>query len=409
MADFTSALVLYDDRFKKRKASVKKNHLMTTLKKLNFLCLLLSVFCGCQTAILKEVPSRSQGLTVHGDQAKLYTLTNQRGMVAEISNFGATLVRLTVPDRNGNFKDVVLGFNTLKEYEKSHGYIGSTIGRYSGRIGEGKFSLDEATYFLNNNSEVAGFPSHLNGGNQGFDKVMWSVVPMSSFNATGLQLNYTSPDGSGGYPGNLQVTIAYWLTDDNELIIDYTAVTDESTVFNPSLNAYFNLMGEGEGDILNHHLKIEADHYLPVELSLLPRGEIVSVYGTPLDFKNGKKIGSMINEDHPQLKYANGYNHHWVLLEKNEAGLAKAASVYDPTSGRQMEVLTTEPGLQFYSGQGLDGSSVGKSGKAYGKHAGFVVSTGHFPNSPNVEDFPSTRLNPGDTFKSRTIYRFSTK
>ena len=369
----------------------------------------LCMFWGCQTAILKELPSRSQGVTVQGKQAKIYTLSNINGMVAELSDYGASLVRLNVPDRNGNLKDVVLGFNSLKQYENNQQYIGGTIGRYSSRISEGRFSLDEATFFVNNNSEVAGFPSHLNGGNQGFDKVSWKATPISSFNATGVTFNYVSPDGDGGYPGNLDVTITYWLTDDNELIVNTEATTDESTVFNPSLHAYFNLRGEGEGTILNHYIQIQADHYTPVELNLIPRGEIVSTQGTPFYFKDPKKIGAAIAEDHPQLKYANGYDHNWVILETLEEGLKHAATVYEPEYGRQMEVWTTEPGVQFNSGQDLDGSEYGKSGKAYGKYSGFVLQTGHFPDSPNRENFPSTRLNPGDTFKSTTSYRFSTK
>lgn len=372
--------------------------------------LLIFFVAGCQTAVLKDLPTRSQGITVHGKQAKLYTLTNNKGMVVELSDYGATLVRMTAPDRNGNFKDVVLGFNSLKEYEKSGAYFGSTTGRYSSRISEGKFSLDEATYFLSNNSEVGGFPSHLNGGNNGFDKILWKAQPVSSFNATGVSFTHTSPDGHEGYPGNLEMTVTYWLTDNNELMIQYVATSDESTILNPSLHAYFNLKGEGEGNILNHHLQIESDHYTPVELSMIPRGEIVSTHGTPFDFRNPKKIGMSISEAHPQIKYASGYNHNWVILEKTEDGaLSKAASVYEPDSGRFMEVFTTKPGVQFYSGQNLDGSEVGKSGKPYGKYAGFVLQTGEFPNAPNVDLFPSTRLNPGDVYKSKTIYRFSTK
>lgn len=363
---------------------------------------------GCQTAILKDMPTRSQGLTVHGDNAKIFTLSNNKGMVAELSNFGASVVRLNVPDRNGNFKDVVLGFNTLKEYEKNSDYFGAVTGRYSGRIGEGKFRLDEATYFLNNNSETAGFPSHLNGGNQGFDKVIWDAVPMSKFNATGMQFTHISPDGHEGYPGNVEMTVTYWLTDENELIINYSATSDESTVLNPSSHIYFNLKGEGRGDILDHMIKIEGDHYTPVELSLLPRGEIVSVYGTPFNFKQAKRIGATITEDHPQLKYADGYNHNWVLME-DKTGLKRAATVYEPESGRYLEVLTTEPGLNFYSGQNLDGSLLGKGGGVYDKHSGFVLVPQHFPDSPNRENFPSTRVNPGDTYKSQTIFRFRTR
>lgn len=325
-----------------------------------------------------------------------YTLTNKNGMSVSIINYGGTVVSLMAPDKTGKMEDVVLGFDSLSQYETSSPYFGCLVGRFGNRIAKGKFSLDGKEYTLAVNNGV----NHLHGGLKGFDKVLWNVeVPADS---SSLKLSYTSPDGDEGYPGTLTMEVIYSLTDDNELKIDYMATTDKKTVVNLTHHSYFNLAGKG--DILSHELKINADKFLPVDSTLIPTGEQALVDGTPFDFKNSTVIGSRINNDDQQLKFGGGYDHCWVL---NGGGLRNVATLSEKNSGRIMEVFTTEPGMQFYSGNFLDGTLKGKNGNVYGHRNGLCLETQHFPDSPNKSEFPSVVLEPGQTFKSTTVYKFS--
>jgi len=347
------------------------------------------------------------GKTPEGTDIFLYTLTNKNGMEAGITNFGATLVSLKVPDRNGKLADVVLGYDTLEEYEHSSNYFGATVGRYGNRIAHGNFTLDGVKYVLALNNGG----NSLHGGIKGFNKVVWTAKETSSKDGQSVQLNYLSKDGEEGYPGNLSVQVVYTLTDRNELQIDYSASTDKDTVLNLTHHSYFNLRGEGQGDILDHRLTLNADRFTPVDAGLIPTGELRSVKGTPFDFRIPFAIGARINQvdqTDEQLKLGNGYDHNFVLNRKAGEQLSLAAKVEEPTAGRVMEVWTSEPGVQFYTGNFLDGKS-GKGGKAYNFRSALCLETQHFPDSPNHPDFPSTVLKPGMRFRSKTAYRFSAK
>lgn len=344
------------------------------------------------------------GELADGRQADLYTLQNANGLRADITNYGGIVVRLLVPDDEGELEDIVLGYDNLDDYIKNSPYFGALIGRYGNRIGQGTFTLDGATYTLATNNDA----NHLHGGIKGFDKVLWKAEPCQTDDAVGLKLSYYSADGEEGYPGNLEVTITYALTNANELKITYHAVTDKATPVNLTHHSYFNLDGAGEGDILGHELMIDADQFTPVDAGLIPTGELRDVEGTPMDFRTPTAIGARINHDDQQLQYGKGYDHNWVLNRAGD-GLELAAKVYEPDSGRVMEVWTTEPGLQFYSGNFLDGSNVGKEGKVYQHRYGFCLETQHFPDSPNKPAFPSTILRPGQTYETETVYKFTTK
>ena len=365
---------------------------------------------GCTSSTTTESPMTLQidstafGTTPEGREATLYTLTNAHGVEANITNFGGVIVSLKVPDRNDSLADVVLGFDSLKPYFKDSPYFGALVGRYGNRIAQGKFTLDGKEYTLaQNNGE-----NHLHGGLKGFDKVLWQAQPTQSDSSVGLRLHYLSPDGEEGYPGALDVTVDYALTNDNALRIHYRATTDAPTVVNLTNHSYFNLAGQEHGSILNHEVMINANRFVPVDSTLIPTGELTEVAGTPLDFTKPTKIGARINEKHPQLVYGIGYDHCWVL-NKSEDELSLAATVYEPTSGRFMEVMTTEPAVQFYSGNFLDGSLTGKGGTQYVQRSGFCLETEHFPDSPNQPDFPSTELKPGETYETTTVYRFATR
>lgn len=340
------------------------------------------------------------GKTADGTAVDLYTLSNEKGMEAKITNYGGIVVSLKTPDRNGKAGDVVLGYDSLDGYLKSSPYFGAIVGRYGNRIAKGQFTLDGTTYKLaKNNGE-----NHLHGGIKGFDKVVWEAKEVPNGNSAGLQLTYLSKDGEEGYPGNLSVTVLYTLTNDNGLKIEYTATTDKKTVVNLTNHSYFNLAGSG--DILKHELMLNADKFTPVDKTLIPTGELKSVKGTPLDFTQPTAIGARIDQPDEQMKFGGGYDHNFVI---NGAGsLALTASVYEPTSGRVMDVYTTEPGVQFYTGNFL-GGMVGKNGQAYQKRTGFCLETQHFPDSPNKPSFPSTVLEPGKKYETTTIYKFSTK
>ena len=344
------------------------------------------------------------GTTQEGQEVFAYTLKNKSGMEATVITFGATLVSLSAPDRNGAMADIVLGFDSLSGYLTQNPYFGSTIGRYGNRIGKGKFKLNGVEYTL----AVNNGPNHLHGGIKGFDKVIWTVDEKESVAGTSLVFLYVSKDGEEGYPGALSVKLVYSLTDSNELRIDYTATTDKPTIVNLTHHSYFNLAGAGNGSVLDHELYIDADRFTPVDEGLIPTGELRSVQGNPMDFRTPVSIGARINDPYEQIKKGGGYDHNWVL-NKAMKTFGLAARAYEKSSGRVMEVLTDEPGLQFYSGNFLDGTLTGKGVKKYERRFGFCLETQHYPDSPNKSEFPTTVLNPGDMCKTSTIYRFSTR
>lgn len=323
-------------------------------------------------------------------------------MVAEITNFGATLVSLKVPQQNNNTTDMTLGYDSLKTYEQDTVYFGSTVGRFANRIADGMFSIRGKRYRLKKNEGV----NHLHGGKQGFNKAVWEAEASENDAGLTLQLTYISKDGEEGYPGNLLVMVIYTLTNENEINIEYLAETDQTTVINLTHHSYFNLGGAGSGDILDHNLTIHADQFTPVDSRLIPTGEIRSVRGTPMDFLKPHKIGERIEADDDQLHLGKGYDHNWVL-NKKEGPLAPAATVTEPVSGRTLDVYTTQPGLQFYSGNLLGNQIVGKDGHVYGHRSGFCLETQHFPDAPNHPQFPPAVLEPGEKYKQTTIYRIS--
>jgi aldose 1-epimerase len=346
-----------------------------------------------------SINTESFGKTPDGQEVNLYTLTNTNGIRARIITYGAILVSLEVPDRDGKLADITLGYDTLDGYLTRHPYFGSTVGRYANRIGGASFKLNDVEYKLAANNG----PNHLHGGIKGFDKVVWKVEETKANNGEArVKLSYLSKDGEEGYPGNLSCTVTYILTKDDELKINYEAETDKPTVINLTNHSYWNLAGQGNGDILSHELMLNADKYTPVDEGLIPTGEIRNVKDTPMDFTRPMAIGSRIGQ------VEGGYDHNYVL---NGGGgtLALCAKVYEPTTGRIMEIYTTEPGVQFYTGNFLDGTITGKSGKVYKKHYGFCLETQHFPDSPNKPDFPSVVLNPGDKYNTFTAYKFSAR
>jgi aldose 1-epimerase len=340
------------------------------------------------------------GNMADGTPVDLYTLTNANSLQVKITTYGGAVVSLLVPDRDGKLDDVVLGFKTLEEYVEKSPFFGCITGRYANRIAKGKFTLNGAAYTLAQNDG----PNHLHGGVKGFDKVVWSAQEKSD---DGLELTYLSKDGEEGYPGNLSVEVTYTLTNDDELRIDYLATSDEDTVINLTNHTYFNLADGGAGDILGHELMINADRFTPVDATQIPTGELRSVAATPMDFLHMMAIGARIGQDDEQLRLGLGYDHNWVL-NSSDGTLALAAKVQEPTTGRVMQVYTTEPGIQFYSGNFLNGTIAGKGGKVYHKRHGLCLETQHFPDSPNQPSFPSTVLKPGETYQTTTIYRFAT-
>jgi aldose 1-epimerase len=340
-----------------------------------------------------------------GKACSLYTLTNANGATLSATNYGGIVTSLVVPDRNGKMEDVVLGFGNLESYLRNNPYFGSLIGRYGNRIGNAAFQMEGKTYRLAaNNGE-----NNLHGGNKGFDKVVWDAKELESPDAIGLEFKYVSLDGEEGFPGKLSVKVVYWWTNANEFKIEYSATTDATTIVNLTQHSYFNLAGEGSGDILNHVLMINADSYTPVNKNQIPTGTLVAVQGTPFDFMKPTVIGDRIDADGEQLKFGGGYDHNWVINKNKTGEMALAATVYEPKSGRFLETITTEPGVQFYSGNFLDGSLVGKSGKRYNRRSGLCLETQHFPDSPNKPQFPSVELKAGDKYFSSTVFRFSAK
>lgn len=331
-----------------------------------------------------------------GQEVSLFTLENRRNLTVKIITYGGIITSILTPDQKGKPDDIVLGFNSLEDYLGKHPYFGALIGRYGNRIAKGKFSLNGKEYRL----AVNDGENHLHGGLVGFDKVVWDAEELRDDAEVGVRLSYLSKDGEEGYPGNLHTTVTYLLNDQNELKIAYKAATDQPTVVNLTNHAYFNLAGAGSGDILDHEIMINAHRYTAITDDLIPTGELKPVQGSALDFTTVKRIGADIN------KVKGGYDHNYVL-DKAGNELTLAAKVFEPKSGRILEVFTTEPGIQFYTGNFLDGTLTGKEGKPYGKYAGFCLETQHFPDSPNQPGFPGTLLNPGDLYQQVTIYKFS--
>lgn len=345
------------------------------------------------------------GKTPGGQEVDLYTLTNKNGVEVDITTYGGAVVSLKVPDSRGRLEDVVLGYDSLDGYVNDKSYFGAIIGRYANRIGHAQFSLDGKTYTLaKNNGENC-----LHGGIKGFNKAVWTAREMPAKDGQALELTYLSKDGEEDFPGNLHVRVVYTLTDSNELKIEYSATTDKKTVVNLTSHSYFNLLGVGPGmgDILGHVLMIEADKFTPVDSGLIPTGELRDVVGTPFDFRKLTAIGARIDAEDEQIKLGGGYDHNFVLRRKMGDPISLAAHVVEPKTGRVLEVWTTEPGMQFYTGNFLDGSVRGKGGVAYAKRSAFCLETQHFPDSPNHPKFPSTVLKPGERYHTTTIYKFS--
>ncbi|MBZ5546789.1 MAG: galactose mutarotase [Acidobacteriia bacterium] len=366
--------------------------------------LALSLLSGHATEAKTNIKKQPFGKTPEGSAADLYTLTNNKGMQAAITNFGGIVVQLRVPDRKGNLADVVLGYDDLDGYIHDKAYLGALIGRYGNRIAQGRFTLGGKAYTLaRNNGE-----NTLHGGLKGFNQALWRAKELPSKNGPALQLEYLSKDGEEGFPGNLSVKVIYTLTDDNELKIEYSATTDKETVVNLTNHSYFNLAGAGNGDILQHQVMLRADKFTPVSESLIPTGELRGVQGTPMDFRTPTAVGARIEQDDQQLKYGRGYDHNWVLESGGSKTPTLAATVFEPGTGRVLEVWTTEPGVQFYTGNFLDGAK-GKSGKVYQRRYALCLETQHFPDSPNQPTFPSTVLKPGQRYHTVTIYKFSAR
>lgn len=359
-------------------------------------------------AALPQSPASRAGVTrtqsstlVGGTPVEVFTLTNAAGAEVKATTYGGIITSWRVPDRRGQLADIVLGYDDPAAYVKDNSpYFGAIVGRYGNRIAKARFALGGRTYPLAANNGV----NHLHGGVQGFDKVLWHGEALRG--GAGVAFTRTSVDGEEGYPGNLKARITYTLTDKSELVIAYEATTDKPTVVNLTQHTYFNLAGQG--DILGHVLRINADRYTPVDETLIPTGEMAAVDKTPFDFRQPTAIGARIKSEHPQMQFGRGYDHNWVLA-RSGPGLSLAADVYEPTSGRTLQVRTTEPGVQFYTGNFLDGTITGKNGRVYQQRSGFCLETQHFPDSPNQPTFPSTTLRPGETYRSRTVFTTGTK
>lgn len=359
-------------------------------------------YCTKEKEPMSTITKREFGKLPNGTTVYLYTLANQQGMQVKITNYGGIITSVLVPDKEGQFGDVVLGYDHLRGYLEKTPYFGAIVGRYGNRIASGKFTLNGVEYSLAINNG----PNALHGGLKGFDKVVWEPKEINQDGKPGLQLKYVSKDMEEGYPGKLDVTITYLLTNKNEIQIDYQATTDKKTVLNLTNHSYFNLKDDGASTILDHQIMINADRFTPVDQTLIPTGELRPVEGTPFDFRQPQKIGERIEADDQQIKFGGGYDHNFVL--NGQAGtLRLAARVREATTGRVLEVFTTQPGVQFYTGNFLDGSITGKNGTVYGRRHGFCLETQHFPDSPNHPNFPSTVLAPGEKYHEVTVFKFS--
>lgn len=364
----------------------------------------LAAGVAATAAAAAEIEMQPFGETADGTAVEHYRLVNETGMAVGVITYGGIITSIEVPDRDGHFDNVVLGFADLGDYLTRNPYFGTITGRYANRIAGARFTLDGATYELAANNG----PNSLHGGERGFDKQVWQAREVAADDGVALELTHVSPDGDEGYPGRLEVSVVYTLTNDNALRIDYSATTDKPTVVNLTSHSYFNLAGDGSGDILDHELQLHAERFTPVDETLIPTGELAAVADTPFDFREPRRIGERIRDDHQQLIYGQGYDHNWVLDGAGEGGLRPAARLFDPGSGRILEIETSEPGIQFYAGNFLDGSLVGAAGKAYRQSDGLCLETQHFPDSPNQPDFPSTVLRPGESYRTTTLHRFST-
>ena len=344
------------------------------------------------------------GRTPDDKLVEVINLRNSAGIEARVLTYGGIILSLRTPDRTGALDDIVLGFDDLAPYFTKSPYFGCIIGRYGNRIAKGRFTLDGKPYTLAANNS----PNHLHGGVKGWDKVVWAAAPFNNTDGVGVVLTYTSADGEEGYPGTVKASVKYTLNDQNQLTVDYEATTDKPTVINLTQHSYFNLAGTKANDILGHELLINANSYTPVDPTLIPTGQIAPVEGTPFDFRKATPIGARIKDANEQLKRGGGYDHNFVLV-RNTPTLAHAARVVEPVTGRMLDIFTDEPGIQFYSGNFLDGTLTGKGGRTYGHRAGFCLETQHFPDSPNRPNFPSTVLRPGETYHSKTVFSFGTK
>jgi aldose 1-epimerase len=368
--------------------------------------LALAVACsGREARGVSSAPSVTRaafGTLPDGGTVEQFTLKNVHGVEIRAISFGAIITSLRTPDRNGTFGDIVYGYDSLGAYVKDASYFGALVGRFANRIAHARFTLDGRAYSLAMNDGQ----NTLHGGRRGFNKVVWHGEPFTRGDTVGVAFRYTSPDGEEGYPGTLQAVVSYGLTPSDEMVIDYEATTDKPTPVNLSQHSYWNLHGDGAGTILDHQLTIDASGFTPVDSTLIPTGAVMPVAGTPFDFRTPASIGARIDAKDTQLRFGKGYDHNWVLDRKSAAGLVHAVRVVDPTSGRTLDIATTEPGLQFYSGNFLDGSIRGKGGRAYPYRGAIVLETQHFPDSPNHSAFPSAILRPGDTLRSRTVLTF---
>jgi aldose 1-epimerase len=379
---------------------IKIQRTLAALTGLGVMCL---IGCAAMPEAKMTIANAPFGQAPDGTPVQLYTLRNTRGSEAKICNYGGIVTSLKVADKHGKFSDVVLGYDHLDGYLKKSPHFGCLVGRYGNRIAKGKFTLNGKEYKL----AVNNGPNSLHGGLKGFDKVVWEASVVVGAAGPALKLTYTSKDGEEGFPGNLKVTATYTLTEDNALRLDFTATTDADTVCNLTHHSYFNLAATG--DVLGHVVTIYADRFTPVDATMIPTGELRPVKGTPLDFTTPTPIGARINSDYEQIKLGNGYDHNWVLNQAAPGQLTHAATVTEPTSGRVMEVWTTEPGVQFYTGNFLDGSITGKGGWKYQARNGFCFEPQHYPDSPNQPGFPTTVLKPGETYQNTIIYKFSVR
>lgn len=377
-----------------------------------FLCICMSI-SSCKSSSQSGTENMEQVLSISAkpygqmDQGQVteYTMVNEKGMIVKIINYGAIITTIMVPDREGAIDDVVLGFDNLEDYLAPHPFFGAVVGRYGNRIGGAQFELDGITYTLaKNNGE-----NHLHGGIKGFDKYLWQSDTIKKADRVGVHLIRTSPDMEEGYPGTLEVRLTYWLDNNNNLGIDYEANSDKPTICNLTNHSYFNLGGKNAADVLSHEVMIKSENITPVDAGLIPTGDLLPVEGTPFDFRQPVAIGERVDDNHEQIRLGGGYDHNFVIRRETPSDLELIASVFDRNSGRFMEVLSKEPGVQFYSGNFLDGSLTGKNGKQYVKRSGLCLETQYFPDSPNKPAFPSVRLDPGEIYETSTVYRFSVK
>ena len=360
-----------------------------------------------ETTSVTRLSEASYGTVSEGKTARIFTLKNKAGLEAKVTEYGAILVSMKVPDRDGKIADVTHGYDTLEGWLTNTSYFGSTVGRFGNRIADGRFTLDGKEYTLAKNNEPGGIPCHLHGGLKGFDKVLWKGEAFENDGASGVTFTYLSKDGEEGYPGNLSVEVTYTLNDDNQLIWDAKATTDAPTVLNIVHHSYWNLSGDATTSINDHELTLYADRYLPTDAGLIPTGDLAPVAGTPMDFTKPHLIGERVEANFEALTLGEGYDHAWVLSGEKDGDLVKAAKLHDPETGRTMEISTNQPAIQFYGGNVLDGTVTGKGGVVYQKRTALCLETENFPDAPNKENFPSAVLRPGETYHHKMVHTFS--